>query len=218
MVALAAAVFVAGPAQASISPDRQFTSALEAARAQRSLHYVSSAVSPTVSVKMVGDAGLDRGIQRITYQTGGTGHVTVLVVADTAYLRGDAFALTKYMRFSSAEAASTAGRWMKISRTASWYSTVAAGVRLKSAISELKLRPPRIALPETILGGQRVVGLRSTSTASGRRVTDTLYVQATGARLPVAEIAREGASRFSVTFSKWNEPVNVSAPTDGAPA
>src|SRR5438128_5395747 len=96
-VALAVAVCgLAGPASASgfVSPDRLFSSALAAARAQRSVHYVSTAASRTVSVHMVGDAGLDRGIQRITYRKGGkTGHLTVLVVADTAYVRGDAFTL-----------------------------------------------------------------------------------------------------------------------------
>jgi len=111
---------------------------------------------------MVGDAGLDRGIQRVTYRKGGnTGHVTVLVVADTAYVRGDVFALTNYMGFSAARAASLAGHWLQIPHTARGYATVAAAVRLKSTLSELVLPRPRLALPETTRDGQRVLGIRS---------------------------------------------------------
>jgi hypothetical protein len=198
-----------------VSPDRLLSSALAAANAQRSVHYVSIASSPTVSVRMVGDAGLDRGIQRVTYRKdGNTGFVTVLVVADTAYVRGDVFALTNYMGFSAARAASLAGQWLQIPHTESGYATVAAAVRLKSTLSELVLPRPRLALPETTLDGQRVLGIRSTTTASGQRVTYTLYVRAARPMLPVAEVAHRGATRMSVTFSNWNKPVTVSPPTD----
>ena len=163
---------------------------------------------------MVGDAALDRGIQRITYRKDGkSGHVTVRVVANTAYVRGDAFVLANYMGFSGAAATRFAGRWLKIPHTARGYSTVVEAVRLRSTMKELALPRPRVALPESVLNGQRVIGIRNTSTASGHHVTTTLYVRAAGLRLPVAEVTRDGGNRFSVTFSSWNEPVNVSAPT-----
>ncbi len=210
---------LAAPAAASVPPDRLVSSALAAARAQRSVHYVTAAVSSTVSVRMVGDAALDRGIQRITYRKAGkSGHVTVLVVANTAYVRGEAFALVNYMAFSHAEATRFAGRWIKVAPTARWYPTLSAAVRLRSTIKEIITLPrPRIALPESVLNGQRVIGIRNTSMASGHRVTRTLYVRAAGLRLPVAEVTSESGTRISVAFSKWNQPVNVSAPTGATP-
>ena len=205
---------LAAPAAASVPPDRLVSSALAAARAQRSVHYVTAAVSSTVNIRMVCDAALDRGIQRITYvKAGKSGHVTVLVVANTAYVRGDAFVLANYMGFSGAAARRFAGRWIKIPHTAPGYPTVSAAVRLRSTIKELALPRPLVALPESMLNGQRVIGIRNTSMASGHRVTNTLYVRAAGLRLPVAEVTRGGGNRFSVTFSKWNHTVNVSAPT-----
>jgi hypothetical protein len=205
---------LAAPAAASVSPDRLVSSALAAARAQRSVHYVTAAVSSTVSVRMVGDAALDRGIQRITYSKAGkSGHVTVLVVANTAYVRGDFFALASYMGFSRAAATRYAGRWIKVPHTARGYPTVSEAVRLRSTIKEIALPSPRVALPESVLNGQRVIGVRNTSMVSGHRVTTTLYVRAAGLRLPVAEETRASGTRISVTFSKWNQPVNVSAPT-----
>jgi hypothetical protein len=209
---------LAAPAAASVPADRLVSSALAAARTQRSVHYVTSAVSSTVSVRMVGDAAIDRGTQRITYgKAGKSGHVTVLVVANTAYVRGDAFALANYMGFSGAEARRFGGRWIKIAHTSSWYPTVSAAVRLRSAIKEITLPRPRVALPESVLYGQRVIGIRNTSMASGHRVTHTLYVRATGLRLPVAEVTRQGGIRISVAFSNWNRPVKVSAPTGATP-
>jgi hypothetical protein len=215
VAALVGALYVlAGPAAASVSPDQLLSSALAAARAQRSVHYVTEAVSPTVSVRMVGDAALDRGIQRITYRKGGkSGHLTVLVVADTAYVRGDAFVLASYMGFSRAEARRLAAHWLKIPHTARSYPTVSAAVRLRSTIKEIALPRPRVALPESELNGHQVIGIRNTSTASGHRLMRTLYVRAAGLRLPVAEVQRGGGNRISVTFSNWNKPVDVSAPT-----
>jgi len=73
---------VAAPAGAALSPERVLSAALANARAQRSVHYVSTGSSATVAVQMVCDAARDRGIQRITFhKSGKTGHATVLVVA-----------------------------------------------------------------------------------------------------------------------------------------
>jgi hypothetical protein len=215
VAALAGALWaLAGPAAATVSPDQVVSSALVAARAQRSVHYVSTAVSSTVSVRMVGDAALDRGIQRITFRRGGrSGHVTVLVVADTAYVRGDAFALASYMGFSGAAATRFAGHWLKIPHTARSYPTVSAAVRLRSTLKEITVPRPRVTLPESVLNSRRVIGVRNTSMTSGHRLTRTLYVRAAGPRLPVAEVTREGGNRGSVTFSNWNHRVKVSAPT-----
>jgi hypothetical protein len=172
-----------------------------------------------VSVRIVGDAALDRGIQRITYrQAGKSGHVTVLVVANTAYIRGDAFTLENYMGFSTASAESLANRWLKVPHTAPRFAPTAEAVRLRSTIKDVTVPRPRVALSQSVFNGQRVIGIRNTSMVSGQRVTRTLYVRASGLKLPVAEVERGHGSasvpggRVTVTFSKWREPVSVSAP------
>jgi len=213
---------LAAPAGASVSPDRLVSSALAAANAQRSVHYVMTAESRSkVGVRMIGDAALDRGIQRITYhQAGKSGRVTVIVVANTAYIRGDAFTLENYMGFPRARAKGFANRWLKIPQAAPRFDPTAEAVRLRSAIKEMRVPKPRAALPERMLNGQRVIGIRNTSIVSGQRVTRTLYVRASGRRLPVAEVQREHGSAnveaglITITFSKWREPVSVSAPTN----
>jgi len=214
VLAAAGAVVLAPVASASTSPGQTLASSLDAARSQRSVHYVSVGNTGSVRVTMVGDAGLDRGIQRITVRKGSrTGHVTVLVVANTAYVRGDAFTLQNYMGFKAPDAGEYAGKWILIPHDAGGFATVAAGVRLASTIDEAKLPAPLVSVPATTVSGERVVGVASSRRVSGHMTTVTLYIRAKGAPLPVEEVARQGSNSFKVTFSGWNERVAVDAPS-----
>jgi hypothetical protein len=67
---LGAAFLAAASAPASTSPSQLLASALAAARAQTSVHYVTTQTSRGRAVRIVGDAARDRGIQRITYRNG----------------------------------------------------------------------------------------------------------------------------------------------------
>jgi hypothetical protein len=97
---------------------------------------------------------------------GETGEVTVLVVADTAYVRGDAFAC---------ELHGTRRLTPKALPAAVADPKTASGRRRRKA-PEIGARRARLAatarLPETMLHGQRVVG-SGTSKASGQPVTDS---------------------------------------------
>jgi hypothetical protein len=217
-VLVGAVLLLAVSAAASVSPAQLLSSSLAAARAQRSVHYVAAETSPISSVTMVGDAAVDRGIQRITYRKGsGVGHVTVTVVANTAYLRGDAFALTNYMGFPAAAAAAYAGKWLSVAPTATYFRTLAAAVRLQSTLDELKMPGPLRSVGNSTVLGQSVAGVRSQFLRSGKRVTETLYVRTTGSPLPVEQVAAGGTIRLVTTMGGWNEVVHVSAPRGAIP-
>ena len=205
-------------AVAAVTPAQLVSSSLKAARAQHSVHYVGTASVGNISSTTVGDAAADRGVQYVTYRAGGhTGHVTVRVVANTAYVKGDAFALTSYVGFSAAQAAKYAGKWVLIPQTSSAFKSVAQAVRLGSNIDELQLSPPFTKLGTSTMQGQRVIGIRGRETQNGITATATLYVRAAGTPLPVSEVATEGAIHASVVFSKWNERVAVTAPAGAVP-
>jgi hypothetical protein len=215
-----ALLLLVAPAAASVSPAKLVSSSLAAARAQRSVHYVAVDTGPKTSaatdwqVTFVGDAATDRGIQRITYEKGGrTGHVTVEVVANTAYIRGDAFTLQNYMGFPATAARFNAGKWLRLPHTASGFPTVSAGVRLASAISELETTGPYANAGRSIRHGHRVVGVRSVESAGGQTGTVTLYIRSTGTPLPVEQRLTQGKTiRGDATYSNWNEPVNLAKP------
>ncbi|MGH3003911.1 MAG: hypothetical protein ACRDM1_14830 [Gaiellaceae bacterium] len=210
-----AAGAAAGPAA---SPARLMSSALAAAHAQRSVHYVTTATIRGVRIGIVGDAGVDRGRQRITYrQTGGAGRVTVIVVANTAYIHGDAFTLVHYMGLPAALAAARAGKWILVPHTSSAFKTVAAAARLGSAVDELKMPLPLESAGTATVRGQRATGIRSRFSRFGYDVTETLYVRAAGSPLPVEQVGHGANIAFSDVFGDWNEPVDVAAPAGAVP-
>ena len=189
---------------------------LAAGKAQQSVHYVSRATGANFNVTMVGDAGRTSGIQRITYTKGGkSGHVTVMVIANTAYIRGDAFALQDYMGFTASAAAQANGKWITLAHTQQSYASVAAGVRLASTMSELRLKAPVTTLGSAHAGGKAVVGIGNTFVVSGHQFAGTLYVRASGPPLPVEEKEISSVEQFDVTLSRWNEKLKLSAPSGG---
>jgi hypothetical protein len=212
-------VYAAPPAAgATTSPQAFRASVRAAALAQRSVHYVSVASLPQASVSMIGDAGRAQGMQRITFRKSGrTGHVTVLVSAHTAYVRGDAFTLTNFMGFKPRAATKYANTWIVIAHDTAAYAPVAAAVTLASTVTEIGPRGTLAPVRTTTLGGTRVRAVRGTSTVQGTTMVDTVYARATGAPLPVVETATQGANRTRTTFSRWNEPVRVRVPSHSVP-
>jgi hypothetical protein len=210
--AAAGVVGVGASAAASGSPAARLHAAIAQGERQRSVHYVSRWSTSTTSVSMVGDAGRTAGIQRITYtKNGKSGHVTVLVVADTAYVRGDAFTLENYLGFSAAEAAKAAGKWLLLPHTEQGFASIAAGVRLSSTLAQLELQGPVTA----VKGSRGEAGFRGLHAYTGSRVRETVYAHAAGSRLPV-ELVVGGAQPAKLTFSRWNEALHLSAPASGA--
>jgi hypothetical protein len=214
--ACAAPVALAG----SSSPGSLLASFVRAGNAQRSVHDVSLGISAYAKVSMVDDAGTNDGVQRITFtQAHRTGHVTVIANASAAYARGDAFTLTNYMGFKASAAKKYAGAWIKFVKGGTGYATVAAGVDLRSTMTEIKPVGPFTTVPETTSEGQRVIGVRGqVNPSSGVVAIDTVFARATGLPLPVSQVATiDGKVRYRATFSKWNEPLQVAIPSTSVP-
>ena len=218
VAALALAAAVPAGAGSVATPVQLYAGALTAARAQRSVHYVALSSFGGRTVTIVGDAARDRGVQRITVRhRAQVGHVTVAVVANVAYVRGDAATLKSYMGLSAADASRYGGRWLSIQPSQPRFAPVAEAVRLLSTINELQMPPPFTTVATTTVAGQRVNGVRSTFTQAGHDVTETLFVRASGSPLPVRQVATATGVGVSTTFSRWNEAVHVSAPAHATP-
>lgn len=211
-VGLSTLLVSVGVASAAVSPARLLSAALAKARAQRSVHYVASQTSAGRSVTIVGDSAVDRGVQQITLrEEGRVGHATVRVVADTAYVRGDAFTLENFMGIPASLAAGWAGRWLSLASSAPDYRTVSAGVRLASTLGELKMPPPYRGGGSLMVNGRRLVGVESRFRRGGRTVRETLYIDP-ARTLPVEQVGSSSGIGVKSTFSSWNEPVSVSPP------
>jgi len=214
---LAGAVLIflslAATAAASTTPADVYRTAIQSAAAKNSVHYVVRSNVGGNAQLMVCDAALGRGVQRITFTKGGTtGHVTVLLVANTAYVRGDAFTLAQYLGLTSAQASQFAGRWFFLKPPNGAYRAVSRDVSLQSFVVDLLMPAPYTTAPTTIIGGHAVTGVRSRVKNAGRSATITLYIGA-GSPLPVAQVEQAPTGKVTTTLSRWNERVSVTAPS-----
>lgn len=218
VVASTFAALVAAPVASAQAPPALRAAIHAAGLTQRSVHYVSVSTASTGTVTIVGDAGRDRGIQRITVRLGGkTGHVTVVVAASTAYVYGDAFSLHRFLGFKSVGATKYAGVWILVPATSKAYAPVAAAVTLPSAIDLLGPQGRMTVVPPGTVAGRRVVGVRGNSVVNGGPVLDTLYACASGKPLPVKEVVFKPGFRSTNVLSRWNEPVHVRVPRKTVP-
>jgi hypothetical protein len=217
VVALAAAA--AAAALAARSPTQWRTAMLRAASAKRSVHYVSSSSAPGRAIRIVADVGRGRGIQRVALtKRGQTGAATVLVVAGSAYIRGDAFTLHDYFPFTRAQAGRYAGTWISIPQTRGAYAAAAADATFASFVRDL-LPSKRLTLVRATIAGKKSVGVRGHVRQGGVDLVETVYAPASGSPLPFQEKAVvSGHPGTSLTrMSRWNEPVRLTAPAHSVP-
>jgi hypothetical protein len=202
LVAGASLVFALS-ASAATDPGTIYKNALVKATQQLSVHYTSTSAISGAHEAMVGDAAIDRGVQRITFTKGGqTGHVEVRVVRDEAFVNGDAFTLQNYLGLTPAQTARYAGKWFFLKPPSGAFNAVAEAVRLGSFIAELAMPAPYTAVPH---------GVRSKTTRGGKTATITLYVD--GKPLPVKQVASGPTGTVTTVMGHWNAKVSVAAPT-----
>ena len=140
----------------------------------------------------------------------------VVVVANTAYVRGDAFTLENYMRIPASAATAWSGKWLSLAHSAPDFAPVAAAVRLVSTLAELTMPPPLRSVGTSTRQSHRVIGITSHYQHAGQAVTETLYVDL-ATSLPYQQVGRSRTTTVTGTFSRWNEPVPVSVPTSAIP-
>jgi hypothetical protein len=229
-VVMACATGAVCAGDAATSPKALRAVILEAELAQHSVHYVTATSyvggMGGVRARDVADVARDRGIQRWTVfslLSGRTGHLTILVVHSTAYVRGDAFGL-EWAGFG-AVASRYAGKWFSVprveivggrGRNSPIYVLVARNVTIGSFARGCVPRS-HLSLATGTVGGRTMRGLRGTAPDGGVLTT---YVHESGTPLPVEGIEVEYGAQVGlghVTLSAWNEPVRVQAPTHSVP-
>jgi len=217
IIVVACAVAAIGDASAAMSPRALRAAISKAASSKHSVHYVTVSSSSRGRSTMVSDIAADRGIQRVRFTKGvGSGHVTMLVVKSTAYIRGDAFTLHGYMGFPLSLASRYAGKWILIPHTSLLYGPIAIDVTYGSFIRDA-LPQGHLSIVSGMVGGRKVRGLHGIAREGG---TLTLYVPTSGSLLPLEgkeSVRAPVAASSRVTMTRWNEPVRVSAPAHAVP-
>jgi hypothetical protein len=228
--ALSLPLFVSSAAQAS-DATRSGESLLQASEAatyrEHSVHVVSFQSGINVAAKanvkatvtIVTDAGTSEGIQRVTYEQGGTsGHETVEVIGGEAYLNGDSFTLENFNGFSADAAARYAGTWLEVTPSDGAFTDLTSAVTMSTIPAQIVLPKPQLLKGESTVVGIRVKGLRAVVSVPSGKETGVLYVRSEENPLPVElTSALVKGGRGSDVFSKWNETVTVTAPSSSIP-
>jgi hypothetical protein len=193
--------------------------ALSTMKAAVSVHVNMRQVQQSRTAVYSDDSADGAGRQEIMISGGE--HAIVLVVGKVTYIQGNEAALTGYFGFPAAAATRLVNRWISFRPGDTGYRQVTSGVTLAGLASELELTGPlTIKAPGTVVG-QSVVGVHGAVPASvgapaGSKAT--LYVAASGRALPVSyQIDRADSLRLTVTFSRWGEPVHLTAPPRAIP-
>lgn len=200
--------------------------AVAAAKAEGSVHFVVKPYFCCGSTNLFGtsgvletDAGKSEGKQSIS---GGTyGHVTILVVPGKAYVQPDAHWASMIMTISSAYA----GKWLAFSPNTPGYSSTINGVTLSSLLSSEKPAGRLTVRPKTTIDGKKVIGLSGglirSNWPTDVRGSAVVYISAVAPYLPVETVygVSENGVKTTVTgtFSKWGEPISVTAPASSIP-
>jgi hypothetical protein len=204
---------------AAVSPRALRASIINAGKAQQSVHYVAKQVVGNSLTTYTGDVEAADGIQHVTLKLGKkTAHFTIIVIDQTVYVQGDDLGLQLGLGLTKTQASTYAGQWISIPKGDKLYTGQAAFVTLGSVMQIITPRG-RLAAFKVKRHGVRLVGVRGISGTGKKKELQVLVAPAHGKRLPLEEDElTPGAGYISHTvLSKWNESVQVQAPSSSTP-
>lgn len=205
------------------SGDQLLNAALAATQAQPAADWTASLSLPTESQVQVTEAGRAECASALTVQVLGrkTERLAILHIGQRAYLRGNEVALSGLLGFKAAAAKEEADRWISMTPSAGMlFIDVTSGCSLTTITSTLQqmfYAATLELLRATTVHGEDAWGIQATSTVSGTPITQTLYVAANGAPLPVELIATVQSELVVLVFGPWGQPPGAKAPKHAVP-
>jgi hypothetical protein len=231
-LSLLVALSIVAPASAASSRHGAalWANAVAAARVAGSLHYVEVSTTNDSVVTIVGDVNRVAGTQTITVRSTthphsktDNGTVQIEVVARTAYVKGDVGGLGYAIGVPSSVAPQLTGKWIAITPSApqNLYSITAAELTLGSVVQNFAMKGPFTVGSKSRVGGSHVVAVHGYESGTGKTVVhQTFELKASGTPLPLASSSPAVGKKIGKTqnlYSRWGEPVSVTAPTGAIP-
>jgi hypothetical protein len=214
---------VATPMRAHQAPSALLSNAIAAVLAQGSVHLACTAYASEADFTMSGDAGVVSGSESWASPEHGT--VRAMVVDGVFYLRSSSKSDLVNDGFPQSVAAKMAGKWLSFQPGDSYggYSvpSLASDLTLESVAGQLQLTGTLKSVPPKMIDGQMTVGVSGemgpTYGAYAKGSLQTMYVRSTGDPLPVSFSYRNSVGRQTCDFSRWGEPVRLTAPPNAVP-
>jgi hypothetical protein len=192
---------------------------LAAIRAARTVHIsVHARVGPNTATYS-SDAGVNVGRQKVT--AGDGGWATILEVNGVGYFQANEKGMIGFLATPQALAQRYAGHWISFQPGGMGYQRVVSGVTLGAIADEMELTGAITPKGTSTVNGEAVSGLNGGVPLAWNApagITATLYVAAHGKPLPVLFEAGVAPSGYHVEFSRWGEPLRITAPTSALPS
>lgn len=219
LVVASAAAGAAAFALAAQSPRQVRTSILAAARTEHSVHWAGAEAEGSLVVTTDADVTRTAGVQHVTFRAGKKkAQIQIVVTGQIAYVEGDATGLELNLGLTSPQATKYAGQWISIPKGDKLYAPTAQADTLGSLIQVITPHG-RLTSVSAKLHGVRVIGVRGVAGTGKKKTVQILVAHASGKPLPLEEYELAPGQGFigHTTLSKWNEPVDVTAPTSSTP-
>jgi hypothetical protein len=210
--AVAVVVEVAPAAATTTSASTLYHDALSTTRSW-SVHYASSSTESKKTLQESGNAGPASASQTVLL---GKGSVSILVIGDISYVKGNANGLEDLAGLSSSQAAEAAGQWIEFSTDNAAFAPLVAGVRSTDLAKELALKSPLSLGHASTLNGEAVDAIDGTQAIGKKSEHVVLYVRAQGSHVPVEEDSVNAKGQHTdaehIVYSRWGEQVRPEAP------
>jgi hypothetical protein len=214
--ALALAIAVAGLAGCGSSADNGVASknaseilaaAKAAAQGATAVHVESQAAQGPLKLALNLELTSDGGRGEISLLGSS---FEVIRIGDTFYLKGNpAF----YQRLGINPARVPHGAWIKTAANNSQFAQLSAFTDLPGEVGRLlSTAKPVTKGTTTTTNGQKTVELKQ----AGQLYTGKIYVATTGRPYPV-QITKTGRETGRTTLTNWNQPVDLTPPTNAIP-
>jgi hypothetical protein len=202
------------------NPARAALTALAAAGRVGSFHYVATWQVDGASQTVSGDASPSSGTQHVR---AGDAEYSVALEQGTVYFDGDASALEDQLGVSAQTAERYAGSWISLTQSDEPYAALEGGVTAASALGQILIEPTSIStfrVPHHTPVA-RIIGYippgRPGQVLTGAAVLDTTTRSGLPALYRVTGSDGGVGWQSEIMFSRWGQPVAVSAPSGAHP-
>ena len=162
-------------------------------------------------------------VQSIRFPTGTPGNLDVMMIGSTAYVRTDATTLFKGLGLTKQGAKTYAGQWISIQQGDAPFAGISSTLTLDAQLKSFLPVGNRVTIGTTkTLNGKKLIPLTGPASASHVKGSGEarLLIDPT-TKLPAAGgvIKRSSGQTVEVVarFSKWGQPVKLTAPTNAVP-
>ncbi len=178
-----------------------------------SVHYASRSTASNQTLVESGDAGPASASQTVTM---GKGTISILVIGEFTYVKGNTAGLQNLAGLSSSQASEAATQWIEFATSNTAFAPVVQGVRSQDIARELALRAPLSLRHTRTIDGQLVDAIEGTQKFGTTTQHVVLYVRTKGTHVPVEEdsVNAQGKPTASehIAYSKWGERIRPQAP------